>query len=55
MEDLGSKNGTLVNGHPITSATRLAEADEIVLGSVRVMVRILRREPSTQTVTRRRR
>ena len=55
VEDLGSKNGTLVNGHPITSATRLAEADEIVLGSVRVMVRILRREPSTQTVTRRRR
>jgi DNA-binding winged helix-turn-helix (wHTH) protein len=51
LEDLGSKNGTLVNGEPITAPTPLSEADKVVLGSVRVIVRILRREPSTQTVT----
>jgi DNA-binding winged helix-turn-helix (wHTH) protein len=52
LQDLGSKNGTFVNGHPITSAVRVSDGDEIVIGSVRVIVRILRREPSTQTVAR---
>jgi DNA-binding winged helix-turn-helix (wHTH) protein len=52
VEDLGSKNGTLIDGHPIASAVRLSDGDEIVVGSVRMVVRILRREPSTQTVTR---
>jgi DNA-binding winged helix-turn-helix (wHTH) protein len=52
LQDLGSKNGTLVNGQPITSAVRVSDGDEIVLGSVRVILRIFRREPSTQTATR---
>ena len=41
LQDLGSKNGTLVNGQPITSAVRVADGDEIVVGSVRVIVRTL--------------
>ena len=52
LQDLGSKNGTFVNGQPITSAIRVSDGDEIVLGSVRVIVRIFRHEPSTQTATR---
>jgi DNA-binding winged helix-turn-helix (wHTH) protein len=54
VQDLGSKNGTLVNGHPITSATQVSDGDEIVLGSVPLIVRILRQEPSTRTVISRR-
>ena len=54
VHDLGSKNGTQVNGHPIASATRVSDGDEIVLGEVPVIVRILRREPSTRTVISRR-
>jgi DNA-binding winged helix-turn-helix (wHTH) protein len=54
LQDLGSKNGTFVAGQRITSVTRVSDGDEIVIGSVRVNVRILRREPSTQTVTSRR-
>ena len=51
LQDLGSKNGTLLNGQAITSVVRVADGDEIVFGSVRVIVRIFRREPSTQTAT----
>lgn len=32
VEDLSSSNGTLVNGHPIHSITRLADTDQIQLG-----------------------
>lgn len=52
LQDLGSKNGTLVNGQPITSPSPVSDGDEITFGSVRVILRIFRREPSTQTVTR---
>lgn len=52
LQDLGSKNGTLVNGQPITSTVRVSDGDEISFGSVRAILRIFRREPSTQTVTR---
>jgi len=31
LVDLGSKNGTLVNGHPIAGATPLRDGDEIVI------------------------
>ena len=52
LQDLGSKNGTLVNGQPITSPAHVSDGDEITFGSVRAILRILHREPSTHTVTR---
>ena len=33
VRDLSSRNGTLVNGHPIRSPTRLSDTDHITLGS----------------------
>ena len=38
VRDLGSSNGTFVNGERIHAATTLAAGDEIVLGSTRVIV-----------------
>ncbi len=32
IEDLGSTNGTLVNGHPILEPTRLRDGDRVLLG-----------------------
>ena len=32
LEDMGSTNGTLVNGHPITQAVTLRDADEVQIG-----------------------
>lgn len=32
LEDLGSANGTLVNGHPIDQPVTLREADEVQVG-----------------------
>ncbi len=32
LEDLGSTNGTLVNGHPIEQAVTLRETDEVQVG-----------------------
>ncbi len=37
VEDLGSRNGTLVNARPISGRVRLAPGDEIGLGRVRVI------------------
>ena len=38
-EDLGSKNGTTVNGRPVEGAVALAEGDELGLGSLRLRLR----------------
>jgi len=38
LEDLGSTNGTVVNGRRITSPVTLAPGDEIDLGTVRLKV-----------------
>ena len=32
LEDMASTNGTLVNGHPITQAVTLRDADEVQVG-----------------------
>jgi pSer/pThr/pTyr-binding forkhead associated (FHA) protein len=40
IEDLGSRNGTLLNGDRLTAASSLNDGDEIELGSVPVSVRI---------------
>ena len=50
LEDLGSKNATLVNDDRISAETPLADGDAIVFGSVRAIFRSVLREPSTQTV-----
>jgi pSer/pThr/pTyr-binding forkhead associated (FHA) protein len=38
LTDVGSTNGTVLNGHPIKRPTRLAEGDEIVLGDVHLKI-----------------
>lgn len=38
LEDLGSTNGTIVNGHRITEPVSLRTGDEIDLGTVRLKV-----------------
>ena len=40
IEDLGSKNGTFVGGRRVTSATPLADGDQIRLGSVVLTFRV---------------
>jgi DNA-binding winged helix-turn-helix (wHTH) protein len=53
VEDLGSKNGTLLQNARITSAVRLADLDEVRVGSVRLTVRILSGDVATQTAASR--
>ena len=50
VEDLGSKNGTFLRKSRITGAARLADLDELQVGSVRLTVRILSGDAATQTV-----
>jgi pSer/pThr/pTyr-binding forkhead associated (FHA) protein len=48
LEDLGSKNGTLVRDQRIAGVVRLADLDELQVGSVRIM----HDAETTQTVER---
>jgi DNA-binding winged helix-turn-helix (wHTH) protein len=50
VEDLGSKNGTFVRGEPITHPQRLADGDQIRLGSVVITFRIPAHVGTTETV-----
>jgi DNA-binding winged helix-turn-helix (wHTH) protein len=50
IEDLGSKNGTYVNGRRITAPARLSEGDEIGLGAVSVTFRTASLANPTDTV-----
>jgi hypothetical protein len=49
LEDLGSKNGTLLRGARIDGRVRLADVDEVQVGSVRFTVRMPAGSGSTQT------
>jgi DNA-binding winged helix-turn-helix (wHTH) protein len=49
LEDLQSKNGTLVNGRKVEHAVVLKDSDEIQLGSVTVTYRVFETLPSTLT------
>jgi pSer/pThr/pTyr-binding forkhead associated (FHA) protein len=51
--DLGSKNGTWVNGKRTSAVTPLNDGDEIVLGTVVLTLRSGGRDGTTQTVFRR--
>jgi pSer/pThr/pTyr-binding forkhead associated (FHA) protein len=42
LRDLGSSNGTFLNGRRLTSAIELREGDEVDLGTTRVVVEKLR-------------
>jgi len=50
LEDLGSKNGTHVNGQPIATAARLSDGDEITLGAVTLTFRAASLLSPTETV-----
>lgn len=49
LEDLGSKNGTFLGGQRLSAGHALSDADEIRLGSVTMMVRLV--PPPDCTVT----
>jgi DNA-binding winged helix-turn-helix (wHTH) protein len=50
LEDLGSKNGTRVNGRLITTPARLSDGDEIGLGTISLTFRIVSLTSPTETV-----
>ena len=50
VEDLGSKNGTFVNGRPVQRVTPLKDGDEVRIGTVTL---ILRRYAGLSTQTAR--
>lgn len=52
LEDLGSKNGTTVNGHPLDGSVTLRDDDEIRIGPVVVLYKCSARGQSTETVAR---
>jgi DNA-binding winged helix-turn-helix (wHTH) protein len=49
IEDLGSKNGTHVNGQRVTQSIALKDYDEIQVGSVTMTYRLVESLPSTLT------
>jgi DNA-binding winged helix-turn-helix (wHTH) protein len=50
LEDLGSKNGTHVNGNRVTAPVHLSDGDEIRLGAISVRFRNARPLAATETV-----
>jgi len=53
LQDLGSKNGTMLNGRAIEGPTALSDGAAIVLGTRTLRFRIFAAAGSTDTVTRR--
>jgi len=51
LRDLGSKNGTSVNGKPVTTPVALSDGDQILIGPARLVFRGAPRLGSTQTDT----
>jgi DNA-binding winged helix-turn-helix (wHTH) protein len=49
LEDLGSKNGTLLNGERIHSAAKLADEDLITIAPASIIFRVFRHKASTAT------
>lgn len=50
VEDLGSKNGTLLRQEQVTEPMQVVDLDELQFGSVKVILRMIRGAESTQTV-----
>jgi len=51
LEDLGSKNGTLVNGEAVSDRRRLADGDVLDIGRASMIFRVLQQTGSTQTAS----
>jgi DNA-binding winged helix-turn-helix (wHTH) protein len=51
LEDLGSKNGTFLRGHPLQSAAELADGDEICIGPAVLVFRTSAGNSTTETGT----
>jgi pSer/pThr/pTyr-binding forkhead associated (FHA) protein len=51
IEDLGSKNGTFVNGHQVAGPTPLTNGDEIWIGRSVARMRFLIEGEPTKTET----
>ena len=51
IEDLGSKNGTFVNGKRIRDRVALKEGDQVVFGRTRAIVRMIDAASPTITIT----
>lgn len=49
VEDLGSKNGTQLNGQPVTERVVLRDGDQIEVGSATMTYRLMDSTPSTIT------
>jgi pSer/pThr/pTyr-binding forkhead associated (FHA) protein len=49
IEDLGSKNGTSVNGEDVKGSVALEDGDQIRIGSMTMAYRVLGALPSTLT------
>jgi pSer/pThr/pTyr-binding forkhead associated (FHA) protein len=47
LEDLGSKNGTLLRGQRIEGPTELSDRDVIVIGGISLVFREMSRDGST--------
>ena len=52
LEDLGSKNGTLLRGKRITRAERLADKDPIAIGPASLVFRVFKHTESTAATSR---
>ena len=52
VEDLGSANGTALNGEPLAGTARLRDGDTLELGGFRLVLRIVSEEADA-TATRR--
>ena len=52
LEDLGSKNGTLVGGEPVSASRRLADRDLIQVGPAHLVFRVFRRTGTTDSKSR---
>jgi DNA-binding winged helix-turn-helix (wHTH) protein len=51
LEDLGSKNGTFVNGIRLSAAVALRDGDEVRIGSVPMTLRVHAKPSATETAT----
>ncbi len=51
LEDLGSKNGTILDGQPIRQPTVLADGALIIVGATALRFRIARTSTSTETIS----
>ena len=52
LEDLESKNGTMLDGQPVHAPTRLSDGSLIVVGATALRFRIVMSSASTETISR---